>query len=264
MSSKPPQNVAEELAYQARQAELAGAVRPTPPETIQRYREHKHWRLFHREYVFHLVKQFNPRHICDFGCGAGETSTELGALGYRVTGFDLSPDLLAAARRRAELDGVTDKVSFTLANAHDPNLGGQRFDLVLAQAILHHIDIHEGLSQLNALVEPGGVVILQEPVAYSRLLQWMRDRAPVEKDISPNERQLNQVDIRAIEERFEVIERRHFHLATRLMRIVPEKWGYFHRMAEAIFWRVDFLLLNYLPGATHFAGVVVMACRKRK
>jgi len=260
MSEKPPQDVQQELSYQARQAELLGAVRPTPEATLRRYREHPHWKIYNKEYVFSAIARQAPQTICDFGCGAGETSTELAWCGYHVTGFDLSPELIALARRRAELDQVTGNAEFLIANAHETNLKKQGFDLVLAQGVLHHIDIHEGVAELHDLLKPGGVAVIQEPVAFSSGLQKLRDLTPVPKDISPNERQLNLRDIAVVESRFLVLEKRYFHLFSRLQRLVPGalREGVLHLLC----W-LDYWVIRLVPGAWKFAGIIVLVCRKR-
>ncbi len=43
--------------------------------------------------------------VLDLGCGHGRHAVALRRLGLRVTGLDLSPELLALARQRGELDG---------------------------------------------------------------------------------------------------------------------------------------------------------------
>ncbi|MGH9390628.1 MAG: class I SAM-dependent methyltransferase [Vicinamibacteria bacterium] len=50
-----------------------------------------------------LVDEFFPRppaRVLDIGCGAGRTTIGLEERGYQVVGIDLSPNLLALARRR--------------------------------------------------------------------------------------------------------------------------------------------------------------------
>lgn len=257
------QDIRSELEFQAHEAEAAGEAIATPPEVIQRYRETRAWRYYYKECVFHEVKRLKPRHICDFGCGAGETSTELGAIGFTVTGFDLSPELIQIARRRAELDRVTDCVTFHVGNAHEVKLN-QGFDLILVQAVLHHIvDLTNVLEEIGKLVPPGGHVIIQEPVALSPLLQALRDLTPVPKHISPNERQLTQVDMDKIESSFEVLERRSFYGFSRLHRLIPSRPAILGRLLIGLLARLDWFLFGCIPGMSRFAGIVVLVCRKR-
>ncbi len=264
MTQKPSQDINQELEYQARQAELAGSVKPTPAATIERYRLHKEWQYFSREYVFYAIEKCQPKTICDFGCGAGETSTELGAMGYQVTGFDLSPDLIAMATRRAELDKVTDRVEFFIGDAKTLDLKSGSFDLVVVLGVLHHlVDVKQGLKTLESLIKPGGYVVIKEPIVLSGFLRWLRNFVPVERDISPNERQLYREDLELIESVFEVKEKRFFHLFGRLVRLFPERFAGLHNLACQFFWRLDYVVINYLPGAAHFAGAVVYTCKKR-
>ena len=53
--------------------------------------------------ILHLRK---GGRILDVACGAGRHTIELAKRGYRVTGFDLSPALLAEARKAARTAGV--------------------------------------------------------------------------------------------------------------------------------------------------------------
>lgn len=53
--------------------------------------------------------------VLDIGCGTGRHSVELAKRGYRVTGVDLSPGMLAQARKTADEAGV--EVEFVQCNA---------------------------------------------------------------------------------------------------------------------------------------------------
>ncbi|MBI5772281.1 MAG: class I SAM-dependent methyltransferase [Verrucomicrobia bacterium] len=263
MSDHTTQNVPQELAYQARQADALGAVQPTPEATLRRYRDHTGWRIHNKDFLFHCVKKYAPKRVCDFGCGAGETSTELAWIGYQVTGFDLSPELIELAKRRALLDKVVDRVQFLVADAAQLQLNAANFDLVLVQGVLHHIPIREGLDTLHALLAPGGVAVIQEPIIFSTALRRLRDLTPVPKDISPNERQLEPADIALVAEKFEIVERRYFNLLTRLQRLVP---GCFPKVRGAfrtgLAW-LDGALLTCVPPLRRFAGALVLVARKR-
>jgi len=63
--------------------------------------------------------------VLDIGCGTGRHSVELAKRGYRVTGVDISPGMLAEARKAADAAGVkvewiqSDATRFTPTKAYD-------------------------------------------------------------------------------------------------------------------------------------------------
>jgi 2-polyprenyl-3-methyl-5-hydroxy-6-metoxy-1,4-benzoquinol methylase len=262
MNNPNPQDTAEELKYQARQAAAFDQVRPTPAETIRRYREHRNWRTSRKEFVFYSIRKHAPVRICNFGCGAGETSTELAALGYHVSSYDLSPELIALARRRAELDQVADRAHFFVGDVLTMDPPEEKFDLVLVEAVLHHlVDVRQALEGLARWLKPGGVVVIEEPIAFSPWLQRLRDRSSVPKDISPNERQLYPADIALIEQQFKIEEKRYFHLFARLLRLAGENSWLAHPTRSPFYW-LDYLILSCLPFLRKYAGIIVIIGRK--
>jgi len=260
MSPTHEQRLENEVAYHAEvaQRERENLV-VTPPELVERYRKCARWRTYYPECVIRFLTLNRPEHICDFGCGSGEMACRLGRLGYRVTGLDVSPDLIEVARERAKLEGVEDRVQFIVSDGASANLTDGVFDAVLAMSVVHHMPIDDALNALEHLLRPGGRVAFLEPVAYSRTLQRLRDRAPVEKDVSPDERQLSREEVAHIGERFEIEAIRHFHLLTRLRRIMP---GGGFGILEPFISGLDQALLK-LPGMRRFAGVVAILARKK-
>jgi SAM-dependent methyltransferase len=250
-----------ELEYQARQARTLADIQPIRHETIRRYRECRGARLHRKDYTFSLIHKIDPRTILDFGCGDGVCSLQLAHCGYRVTGFDVSPELIAVARQRAKLENLGDRVVFFEAAGEDLALTNQ-FDAALVQLVLHHVLIRPCLESLTRMLKPRGWVIIVEPVGYCRWLQWLRDRVPIEKDISPNERQLNKADLAVIEEFFEFVECRHFRLLSRLDRILPQWIGPLRWFIGRVLLAVDFAILK-IPGAHRFAGTIVILGRLR-
>jgi 2-polyprenyl-3-methyl-5-hydroxy-6-metoxy-1,4-benzoquinol methylase len=109
-----------------------------------------------------------PAQVADMGCGTGWSSIAM-ATAYpliRVDGFDLDPDVVAAAAGNAREAGVADRVRFSVVDAADPDLGG-RYDLVTIFEALH--DMARPVEALAAarrmLAEGGSVVVADEPVA---------------------------------------------------------------------------------------------------
>jgi len=115
-----------------------------------------------------------------------------------------------------------------------------------------------GVDMLHRMLKPGGHTAILEPVAYSRVLQKLRDLLPVKKDVSPDERQLNHDDLRMIAERLHIENKRHFYLTQRAGRVLSP--ARFPRLNEALR-NLDQALLS-LPGMTHLAGTIVLRARK--
>jgi 2-polyprenyl-3-methyl-5-hydroxy-6-metoxy-1,4-benzoquinol methylase len=108
-----------------------------------------------------------PARVADLACGAGWSSIAM-ARAYplvRVEGFDLDPDVIAAARRNAEQAGVSGRVTFAVTDASGPGMSG-RFDLVTILEGLH--DMSRPVDALRAargmLGRSGSVVIADELV----------------------------------------------------------------------------------------------------
>ena len=108
-----------------------------------------------------------PARVADLACGTGWSSIAM-AQEYPligVDGFDLDADAIAAARRNAEEAGLTDRVTFTIADASGPAVPGQ-YDLVTILEALH--DMSRPADALRAargmLTEAGCVLVADELV----------------------------------------------------------------------------------------------------
>lgn len=103
--------------------------------------------------------------VLDVGCGIGRWSRFLAARGALVLGVDLSPTMIAQARRRAAEQGVEERCRFAVADLAHLDLGEQ-FDLVLGVTVLQHIldpvAFRSALSAMVSHLAPGGRMILLE------------------------------------------------------------------------------------------------------
>jgi SAM-dependent methyltransferase len=103
--------------------------------------------------------------VLDVGCGVGRWSRLLAARGAEVVGVDLSPTMIAQARRRAVADGVAGHCRFQMQDLSNLNVG-ERFDLVLGVTVLQHIldpgALRAALAAMTARLAAGGRMILLE------------------------------------------------------------------------------------------------------
>lgn len=108
--------------------------------------------------------------IVDVACGAGWSALAL-ARAYpnaRVDGLDVDPWSIEQATRNAAEAGLSDRVSFVLADAANAALSG-RYDLVTVLEAVHDLARPvEVLRTVRDLVAPGGAVLVaDEGVAES-------------------------------------------------------------------------------------------------
>jgi SAM-dependent methyltransferase len=102
-----------------------------------------------------------PRTILDLGCGTGGHSLLLAQQGYRMTAVDRSPDMLRAARAKADLAGVA--VDFQQRDITTLDWR-ERFDAAIAMfAVVGYLSgdgqLQALLSGVHAALRPGGMFI---------------------------------------------------------------------------------------------------------
>jgi len=78
--------------------------------------------------------------LLDAGCGTGQLAVEIAVQrpDLCVLGVDLESGMVDAATRRAEREGVTDRVEFTVADLAELPLPDDSVDLIISTASLHH------------------------------------------------------------------------------------------------------------------------------
>jgi SAM-dependent methyltransferase len=100
-----------------------------------------------------------PARVLDLGCGTGWTSECYARAGYRVTGLDISADMVAVAARLRTAPGL----SFVVGDFEQvPHSAA--FDAVVSYGAVHHAeDLPATLSACRMALKPGGVLVLMEP-----------------------------------------------------------------------------------------------------
>lgn len=101
------------------------------------------------------------------------------------------PILIGVARERAVLEGVSENVKFMVAYGANVNISDGTFDAMLAMSVVHHMPVGDAIDAIDRVLCPGGRVAFLEPVAYSKMLQWIRGHSLRMKDTSHDERQLS-------------------------------------------------------------------------
>lgn len=126
------------------------------------------------ELITDAAKSVKPdaRYLLDIGCGAGNYTLKMLSKvpGLHCTLVDLSAPMLerASARVRAETSG---EVVTLQRDIREVELPTERFDIVLAGAVLHHLredaDWELVFSKLYACLKPGGSLWISDLITHN-------------------------------------------------------------------------------------------------
>jgi ubiquinone/menaquinone biosynthesis C-methylase UbiE len=89
---------------------------------------------------FAEFERWRGKRVLEIGCGIGTDTMNFARAGAFVTAVDLSSESLNLARKRADIFGLTDRVSFYEANAEKLSdyIPDGKYDLVYSFGVIHH------------------------------------------------------------------------------------------------------------------------------
>lgn len=87
----------------------------------------------------YLPRDLTGATVLDVGCNAGFYSFELAKLGASVTAIDSSVHYLTQARWAAEVNGLSDRVSFEQRQIYELGASQRKWDIVLFLGVLYHL-----------------------------------------------------------------------------------------------------------------------------
>ena len=113
---------------------------------------------------------FPVRNILEPACGTGRFLTTLPKHGYRVTGYDLSDEMLDYARGRIEAEGTSDAVTLVKADMATATFP-REFDAALNSInslcyLLEDDDIVSHFRHTGEALKPGGIYIVHISCAH--------------------------------------------------------------------------------------------------
>jgi SAM-dependent methyltransferase len=98
------------------------------------------------------------------GAGTGVEVRELARRpGFhgRITALEISGRLVETGRRKAEEEGVADRIAWRIGDAQGLDLPDRSFDLVTAHTLISHVDAPVGvLEEARRVLRPGGTLVV--------------------------------------------------------------------------------------------------------
>jgi SAM-dependent methyltransferase len=110
-------------------------------------------------FLVEMASQGRPGAALDVGMGQGRNAVWLAQRGWRVTGFDISEEGLAAARANAARAQVT--IEAVLASNEEFDWGRERWDLILMCYAFVPLQDAALLERIVASLKPGGRLVFE-------------------------------------------------------------------------------------------------------
>lgn len=136
-----------------------------------------HVRGYRKRRLFEMIDltTIDGKHVLDYGCGIGQHSVFFAMHGARVDAFDLSPVGIERAREVAHENGVSERCRFSVANGVNLPYSDNSFDLIVFNAVLHHVVKYNGVAgEVARVLKPGGDIFFAEGVRENKLYEKVR------------------------------------------------------------------------------------------
>jgi SAM-dependent methyltransferase len=112
--------------------------------------------LFERLNAFGIGQ--SGQRVLDLGTGTGSLARGFAQRGSQVTGLDIAPALMEAAKRLDSEAGVS--VRYLEGSAEDTRLPASSFDVVSAGQCWHWFDRQKAAQEVNRLLVPNGKILI--------------------------------------------------------------------------------------------------------
>ncbi len=210
-------------------------------------------------YSVKCLGDIRGKKVLDLGCGTGWLSVILAKRGAYVEGIDISSQAIHVASEMAKINEVDANTNFTVGSVYKLCYPDQYFDLVIGQAIIHHVrDKASCAAEIFRVLRGRGRAVFFEAFGNSRILERIRLLMPVpvdEEDRSHWDEQLKYHDLSAFR-LFPRINHWEFQLLSRLDRLISNP------ALVSFFGRVDLVLLKNIPSLRSYARTIVIELMK--
>ena len=130
------------------------------------------------DFIVNSIKDLNKKnaYVLDIGCGNGNISLALGALGYNVLGIDID----AVSIKNATAKNTFKNVHFEVSDANAFSIN-DNFDAIVCSEVLEHLDRPwELVKSIYRILKPGGILVATVPngkgpreILVTRPILWL-------------------------------------------------------------------------------------------
>ena len=151
---------------------------PRPVGTREYFDEVEARKYFVEPHIprFAQFERWHGKKVLEIGCGIGTDTVNFARNGAHVTAVDLSPQSLELARKRVEVYGLHDQVSFYSGSAEELSrfVPLDTYDLIYSFGVIHHTPHPERVMiQLRQYARPGTTIKMMVYYRRSWKVFWI-------------------------------------------------------------------------------------------
>ena len=127
------------------------------------YDSGRDYRFIKNQTLQQIIKtaDIDGNNVLDIGCGTGQLSRELYHLGFSVTGIDISPEAIKAAKSASK---YIDYIEMDFESDRGENLAGEEFDLITCKLVFAFVkNPEEFIEQVKKLLRNNGAFVIITP-----------------------------------------------------------------------------------------------------
>jgi len=147
------------------------------------------------QFTLTVASLINGKKILEIGCSSGGAAQEYCKSCEHLTGVDVSDEGIKAAKALN-----IDNAIFQECDAHHLPFEDGKFDAVIVNSLLHHLDLEVALTEIRRVLKVGGLLLAREPLGTNPVFNFYRQLTPEARTV--DERPFSQSDLKLMNDKF--------------------------------------------------------------